>query len=101
VIDYATEEVLHVPVAPLLVILLAGVWLLVTGDLALGQVVIGLIAGAVFVEATGAARGARVSVAGLPRRIGWGWLGSGAQPDSASSWKVAGTRFAPSPNSSR
>ena len=37
----------------------------------------------------------------LPRRIGCGWPGSGAQPDSVSSWKVAGIRPARSPNSSR
>lgn len=58
-------------VAVLVVIVLTGVWFLIIGEFSPGQALLGLLFGALFVLATGAGRGRRMAVGGLPRRIGY------------------------------
>jgi multisubunit Na+/H+ antiporter MnhE subunit len=60
-----------VSVSVLIVVLLAGIWLLLLGEVGAGQIVLGLCFGALFVRITGAGRGVRVGLVGLPRRLGY------------------------------
>lgn len=58
-------------VSVLIVVLLAGIWLLLLGELGAGQLVLGLCFGVLFVRITGAGRDVRVGLTELPKRLGY------------------------------